>query len=218
MAITRVNIASREALAEWLQANAVPKYFSSVTYTDGVTQGFDEDGNKILEISSTGGIYAYSSADSYQSWTSDSFSLIGARTINLIACDNGILFENTYYGTGGSGKIMVAITKTNNDKTAFIFSGDSSSSGKGYYTGLRHVAWGDSQTVTSTTTFVPEQTNQTELQAFLTNVEVGGTSYTPNAGYMPAHTLYTSGINKFILGADTYITNGYWYVKDGGAA
>ena len=217
MAIIRANLANRAALAEWLQTNAVPKYFASVTYTDGVTQGFDEDGNKLLEIGSTGGIYAYSSADSYQSWTSD-FSLIGAKTINLIACDNGILFENTYTGSGSTGKIMVAIAKTNNGKTAFIFSGNSTSAVSGYYTALRHVAWGDSPTVTSTTTFVPEQTNQTELQAFLTNVEVGGTSYTPDAGYMPAHTLYASGINKFILGADTYITNGYWYIKDGGGS
>lgn len=217
MAIIRANLASRAALAEWLQANAVPKYFASVTYTDSKIQGFDEDGNKLLEITSTGGIYAYSSANSYQSWTSD-YSLIGSRTINLIACDNGVLFENTYSGQGGSGKIMVAIAKTNNGKTAFIFSANSSSTVSGYYTELRHTAWGDSPTVTSTTTFVPEQTNQTELQAFLTNVEVGGTSYTPDAGYMPAHTLYASGINKFILGADTYITNGYWYIKDGGAA
>lgn len=217
MSIIRANLVSREALAEWLQANAVPKYFASVTYTDSKIQGFDEDGNKILEIGSTGGIYAYSSANSYQSWTSD-YSLIGSRTINLIACDNGILFENTYSASGGTGKIMVAITKTNNDKTAFIFSGNSSSTVSGYYTALRHVAWGDSPTIVSTTTFTPEEGLQTKLSAFCTNTEIGTTSYTPNAGYLPMHTMYASGIGKFILGADTYITNGYWYVKDGGAA
>lgn len=214
MAITRANIASRAALAEWLQTNAVPKYFASVTYTDGVTQGFDEDGNKILEIGSTGGIYAYSSANSYQSWTSETYSLIGARTINLIACDNGILFENSYSGSGGNGKIMVTITKTNNDKTAFIFSGDSSSAVKGYYTGLRHAAWGDSQTVTSTTTFSPENAQQTVLTPFITNAETGVASYTPDAFYMAASPNYSYGIGKFEMGTDIFITNGYWAIRD----
>ena len=215
MAITRANIAGRAALAEWLQANAVPKYFSSVTYTDGVTQGFDEDGNKILEIGSTGGIYSYSSANSYQSWTSETYSLIGARTINLIACDNGILFENSYSGSGGNGKIMVAITKTNNDKTAFIFSGNSSSTVSGYYTGLRHVAWGDNDTVTSTTTFTPENGMQTVLVPFVTNADIESVSYTPDAFWISMNFNYNMGIGKFRMGGDMFISNGYWAVRDG---
>lgn len=215
MAITRANLANRAALAEWLQDNAVPKYFASVTYTDSKIQGFDEDGNKLLEITSTGGIYAYSSATSSQSWTSE-YTLIGQSEISLIACDNGILFENTY--NGSSGKIMVCITKTNNDKTAIVFSANSTSTVSGYYTGIRHTAWGDSPTLASTTGFTPEAGQQTVLAPFATNAEAGAVSYTPNAGYLPMHTLYRSGINKFILGTDTYITNGYWAIKDGGAA
>lgn len=214
MAITRANLANRAALAEWLQANAVPKYFASVTYTDSKIQGFDEDGNKILEIGSTGGIYAYSSANSYQSWTSD-FSLIGASTINLIACDNGILFENTYTGSGYTGKIMVAITKTNNGKTAFIFSGNSSSAVRGYYTELRHVAWGDNDTVTSTTTFTPENGMQTVLVPFVTNADIESVSYTPDAFWISMNFNYNMGIGKFRMGGDMFISNGYWAVRDG---
>lgn len=215
MAIIRANIANRAALAEWLQTNAVPKYFASVTYTDNEIQGFDEDGNKILKIDSTGGIYAYSSANSYQSWTS-SYSLIGARTINLIACDNGILFENTYGGTSSTGKIMVAIAKTNNGKTAFIFSANSSSTVSGYYTEIRHVAWGDNDTVTSTTTFTPESGQQVQIMPFSTNPNIGEISYTPDAGYMPMSSNYSSGIGKFEMGGSVWITNGYWCIRDGG--
>lgn len=209
MAITRANLANRAALAEWLQDNAVPKYFASVTYTDSKIQGFDADGNKLLEITSTGDIYAYSSATSSQSCTSE-YTLIGMSEISLIACDNGILFENTY--NGGNGKIMVAIAKTNNDKTAIVFSANSTSKVAGYYTGVRHTAWGDSPTLATTTGFTAEDGQQTAFQAFFTNADITDVSYTPKAFYMPMHSAYAAGFGKFLSGGKVYITNGYWCI------
>lgn len=212
MAITRASLADRAALAAWLQENAVPEYFASVTYTDSKIQGFDEDGNKLLEITSTGGIYAYSSANSYLSWTSD-YTLIGLSKISLIACDNGILFENMY--NGSNGKIMVCITKTNNDKTAIVFSANSTSKVSGYYTDIRHVAWGDNETVTSTTTFTPENGMQTVLVPFVTNADIESVSYTPDAFWISMNFNYNMGIGKFRMGGDMFISNGYWAVRDG---
>ena len=49
MAIVRSNVSNVEALAEWMQTNAVPSVFKAVTYSDGVLAATDEDDNVVLE-------------------------------------------------------------------------------------------------------------------------------------------------------------------------
>lgn len=216
MAIKRELLAGRAALASWLQANAVPSSFKSVTYESDVIECYDDNDNLVLKIDNKGSIYAYRAEGNAITMIPD-YTGIGANAISLISCDNGFMLENLYY-TGQTGKIMMLVSKTNNGVPAVIFGYQYKDHTKGYYEGIRHVAFGDSETLATTTTFTPEAGQQTKLSAFCTNAEIGTTSYTPNAGYLPMHTMYASGIGKFILGADTYITNGYWYIKDGGGS
>ncbi len=218
MSITRTQVNGVEELAAWLNENAAD-YFSSVTYTSGELVARDADENIILSMGNyTSGYLAVRSYRSAESHIT-SGALTSVSTINIIKCDNGIIID-FYYNWNGNKRFGILIAKTNNDKIAIISSagGDNSSTTNYLYNKLNHVAFGDSPTMSTTTTFTPESGNQTVITPFITNADVGGKSYTPSAGYMPAHSNYGSGLNKFLLGADMYITNGYWCIKDGGAA
>lgn len=50
MSITRAQVTSVEALATWMQANAVPGIFKAVTYSDSVLTATDANDNVVLEI------------------------------------------------------------------------------------------------------------------------------------------------------------------------
>lgn len=222
MSITRAQVSGLSALATWLNENATA-FFSSVG-TDGtnVWSAWDNDGNKVLNFA-TSWIKAFRADNSAEVQTGNRISNIGSNGIDIIACDNGIIIDTVGYNSDGAGqtvRVGILITKTNNDKVAIIFScGEGDMRSTNYlYLKLRHAAIGDSTTMSTTTTFTPESGNQTVITPFVTNADVGGKSYTPSAGYMPAHSNYGSGLNKFLLGADMYITNGYWCIKDGGAA
>ena len=213
MAITRELLADRDALAAWLQENAVPSLFKSVTYESGVIKCYDDNDNLVLEIGSNGSIHAYRAEGNAIRMVPD-YTGIGANAIDLIACDNGFLLENLYY-TSKTGKIMMLVSKTNNGVPAVIFGYQYKDHTKGYYEGIRHVAFGDSETLATNTTFTPESGQQVQIMPFSTNPKIGDISYTPDAGYMPMNTNYSSGIGKFEMGGSIWITNGYWCIRDG---
>ena len=216
MAIVRERLANRDALAAWLQENAVPTLFKSVTYENSVIACFDDEDNKVLEIDSVGGIYAYRAEGNSISFVPDTGGL-GMYAIDLIACNNGIILESGYYTSSqatNTGKVALMITKTNNGVPAIIFSYLYNNKVMPYYTAIKHVAFGDSETLATETTFSPESGQQTMLVPFATNVKVGDVSYTPDAFYMPMNSAYQSGIGKFSIGDDVFITNGYWAIKD----
>ena len=217
MAITRAQVSGLEALAAWLTTNCAD-LLGSATYSDDVMTLTDKYGNTILTAkqNSSGYVYAYRTADSYISASMSTAAFSG--TTDIIACDNGIIIDANYT-QNTSRKMGILITKTNNDKLAVIFSygGTTSTTANFLYTSLQHVAWGDSTTMSTTTTFTPESAQQTCMTPFITNADVGDVSYTPNARYLTAHSSYASGIGKMLLGTDTWITNGYWAIKDGGA-
>lgn len=120
MAIIRTRLADRAALATWLQGNAVPSFFGSVTYENNETQCYDDSGNLLLKISSVGGIYAYRAEGNSINFVPDHEGF-GQYPIDLISCDNGIIMESGYYASN-TGKIVMMIAKTNNDVTAIIYS------------------------------------------------------------------------------------------------
>ena len=213
MAVTRERLASRAALASWLQENAVPTFFGSVTYENDETKCYDDSGNLLLKISSVGGIYAYRAEGNSISFVPDTEGL-GHYPIDLISCDNGIIMESGYY-ISNTGKVVMMIAKTNNDVTAIIYSYLYSDKVTMYYTSIKHVAWGDSETLATTTTFTPESGQQVQIVPFSTNPKIGDISYTPDAGYMPMNSNYNSGIGKFEMGGSIWITNGYWCIRDG---
>lgn len=212
MAIKRAKLSGASNVAAWLNTNAT-NFFSQVSSSGTNTWAiYDLDGNKVAEFSETGFV-AYRANGNYpiNLQAGGEFFL----TTNIIMCDNGIIMQSSYsyYGSRLAG---ILITKTNNNKLAFIFSyGDQTSSTENYlYTKLQHVALGDNTTMSTTTTFTPEAGQQTCLVPFATNANIGDTSYTPDAFYILINPNYAMGMGKFIMGADTYISNGYWAIKD----
>lgn len=210
MAIIREQLANKDALAAWLQANAVPSLFKSVTYESSVIECYDDNDNLVLKIDNIGGIYAYRAENNAITMIPD-FTGIGANEIDLIACDNGFIIENLYY-TGKTGKIILMVSKTNNGVPAVIFAYQYNNKTTPYYTAIRHVAFGDSETLATNTTFAPESGQQTNFCTFCTNADIEDVSYTPKAFYLPMHSAYNSGIGKFLSGGKVYITNGYWAI------
>jgi hypothetical protein len=227
MAITRAQVTSVEALASWMQTNAVPNIFKSVTFSSGVLTATDADDNTVLEIhGGTGSVNqgyfrAYRAENNYLGFALSSFPThrSGTSTIQIIGCDNGFIIGCTIGIGYGDVNFAALFAKTSKDKPAIIFpSNPNETSPQQYTTALNHVAFGDSATMSTTTTFTPEAAQQTVLTPFATNAYVGDVSYTPNAYYMPMHSNYPSGFGKFYLGMDHYITNGYWAIKDNRAS
>lgn len=212
MAIVRAQVSGAANLAAWLNTNATA-FFNGVSQESGmqVWSATDKDGNKVFRFS----------ANDFTAYRTDGANGIAANTgsmfgtTDIIMCDNGIIL-GTAYNYNISRKFGILITKTNNGKIACIFSyGGTATTDSNYcYCQIQHVALGDSTSLATTTTFTPEAGQQTVLCTFATNVNVGSVSYTPNAFYMPMCQNYNMGLGKFSLGFDTYISNGYWAIKD----
>lgn len=226
MSIIRSQVASLADFAEWMQENAVPNIFNSVSYAENILTATDENDNVVLEIMNGSGGYfrAYRGESNYIGLSNIlNFPNYTEPTIDVIGCDNGFIIKCSIVWrpttTNITKPFAALFSKTNNNKVAIVFLSNlqNAQANDEYTKQLNHVAFGDSTTMSTTTTFTPESGNQTVITPFITNADVGGKSYTPSAGYMPAHSNYGSGLNKFLLGADMYITNGYWCIKDGGA-
>ena len=224
MSITRAKVTTAAELATWMQENAVPNIFKSVTIDNNQhITATDDDDNVCLYIKNGyGGHFRVYSGES--SYVSIGMEFIVARSTasDIIGCDNGFMLSGKVEDSNLNQKNFAFLcAKTNGGKPAIIFQSDLSRSGASVYTQtLHHIAFGDttSTTLFTTTTFTPEAGQQTSFATFFTNANVGTASYTPNAYYMPGSQIYGSGMGKFIIGADTYITNGYWCIKDGGGA
>lgn len=225
MAITRASLKSPSALASWMQTNAVPNIFKSVTFADNTITATDDDDNKVLEIKAftergSGYLRAYRASNSYVSFdTLDTMPDVD-NTIEVIGCDNGFIISTIVSDEGTYSwkdyHLAILVTRTNNNKVAVIFTTGESDTAIGQVMthNIRHVAFGDSITITTQTNYAAESAAQTVLTPFATNANVGDVSYTPDAFYMPMHSAYGAGLGKFSLGGDIYITNGYWAVRD----
>lgn len=223
MSIVRAQVATVEALAAWMQTNAVPNIFKSVTFSSGVLTATDADDNTVLEFNggngagNSGFFRSYRGSESYLGFNLNMFP--HSTAISIIGCDNGFMFEADFRNapSGAQRLFAVLIAKTNNDRVAIIFpSTPPSTSPQQYTTALNHVAFGDSATMSTTTTFTPENAQQTTLCPFGTNADVGTASYTTDAYYMPMGQNYNSGMAQFSIGNDHFITNGYWAIRTGG--
>lgn len=226
MAITRSRFTTLAVLASYLQENAVPNIFKSVSYTlntysRGVMTATDSDDNVVLEIKDgtdndgTGYFRAYRADENYIGVNFKYFPNPGATTIDAIGCDNGVMIACAVVNTGGNGvRFAALITKTNNDKVAVIFpSALTNTDTDRYLSALHHVAFGDNTTMSTTTTFSLEGASQTGMMSFITNAQPNTASYTPKAFYLLSHSDYTSGMGTFILGGEEFITNGYWAIS-----
>ena len=227
MAIVRTNVNSLADFVAWMQQNAVPGIFKSVTYDSGTNTATatDEDDNVVLEIvSDSGGHFrAYRSDESYLEIGLIEFPSTNAeesRVMQIISCDNGFIVDmkiktSSFYAI----PFAFLISKTNSGKVAVVWPSEVKyTENQQYKNALQHVAYGDNTTLATTTTFNPEAGQQTSLVCFKTNADIGDISYTPNAYYMDFCQNYTSGIGKFVMSGRTFITNGYWciYAPDAG--
>lgn len=215
MAIVRAQISGVANLAAWLNANAT-HLLQKVEYSalDGTYYGYDLDGKKVFGFAS-GSFKAYRTDGGNPISITQYVSGLFNDSNDIIMCDNGIIIETTYTYSGNR-KFALLITKTNNARIACVFTQNGDSAITSYlYTQLNHVAIGDSTTIATTTTFAPEAGQQACLVPFATNAEIGDTSYTPDAFYIIMSPNYAMGIGKFLMGADTYISNGYWAIREG---
>ena len=221
MAITRAQVSSLSALATWMQENAVPGIFKAVTYADSVLTATDAEDNTVLSIQAantgtdSGHFRAYRASANYIGYNLQQIPLQSRPTIEIIGCDNGFMFSCEVLSSAEYGRYFSALfTKTNNDKVAVIFSAEQKTTKNAALTeSLNHVAFGDSATKSTTTTFTPESGQQSSLTAWKTNPNPGTVSYTPKAFYLDMHSGYDSGMGKFILNGEEYITNGYWAIS-----
>lgn len=215
MAITRAKLSGIQALATWLNENATHLLQKvEKDSSEDVWYGYDLDGKKAFHLKS--GEFAAYRTDGGNAITSV-LSGMFTDTNDIIMCDNGIIVAAAFQNQGyGPGYFSFLISNTNNGRLACVFSVGSNAT-QILYTQLKHVAIGDSTTMSTTTTFTPEAGQQTCLVPFSTNTEIGDTSYTPNAFYIVMNPNYAMGMGKFIMGADIYISNGYWAIRDGGA-
>lgn len=215
MAIRRAQVTSLAAFAAWMQENAVPNIFKSVSYNSSsrTITATDDSDNLVLSIEPAK-LKAYRAENNAIEY-SDNYELIASSwPTQVIGCDNGFLTVGRY-GLNGDSRFALLVAKTNNGKPAIIFNRyGSATDNQVFYNGVKHVAFGDSPTMSTTTTFTPEVGQQTSLVPFSTNADIEEVSYTPDAYWIAMSANYSMGIGKFRMGGDTFISNGYWAIKD----
>ena len=196
-----VNSTSYQDIAAAMYGTLVPDYFSSVTF-DGQTQEInclDDDGNLAMKITAEGAVICYTSQRDYV----NAFSIAGADLAYAYVCSFGVMLQfGLNYGNPG----CILFSKTNQGKTAIVCCNN-------LYTTIYRVAYGD-VAQTNTLTFTPVTGNQTQLVPFCTDSQMNAVSYTPNAFYIPYGQYYTMGYGAIKIDNQTYLTNGYWAIKD----
>jgi hypothetical protein len=230
MAIVRNDsIGTWSALIAWMQDNLVPKFFQSVEE--------DSQDNTIVVCTGVGGQKLFGlkkGADFYPSsciyyksdGTSEEIDYPGGTGTQATifrwaaVCKNGALIKwakaesNT---SSSNSTIMILVTKNNNGKTAIVTTHSIQSSGTnaGAYmtTSVYALAEGDNPNLVPLT-FTGRVMEQTQKVQFATNAASNEISYTPDAYYLQCGNIYDIPYNRFTDDGVTYLTNGYWAVRD----
>lgn len=209
MAITRTVINNDySALQSFLQSSGL---FGSVELGENTVTMKDGDGNILSVISDNSGSAQITAYADVSNSASGDYSING-HIQYAYKCSNGILLRIFNPNSGNmQWKATILITKTNNNKIAYIFSKvllNTTSNLTNYYC----VAWGDDGT--SDFTFTAKEAEQTLMCPFCTNANMGEQSYTPNAFWLPFGQYYNMGYGTLTMNGVTYLTNGYWCIKD----
>lgn len=203
MAITKdyLNTSDLNTLATWMRTYLVPDFFAAVTFAGSTITCTDADGNTLLTFGT--GIAAYKS----QSASVTLSSSMPTPITYACMCANGAYM---HFGTSSTQSDLI-ITKTNNNKTAIVyFQGNVTQLARNNF---RVVAWGDT-TPDTLRAYTATEANQTQFVPFCTDAALGDVSYTPNAFYIPVGQNYNVGIGKLTMDGVTYLTNGFWAIKD----
>lgn len=208
MAITKTNVYGYNALRTWLNANACPDYFASVSTSNYSIYAIDSSNHTLFTFATTNA-KIYKSESVYQEICWSSGMSYDSQVFTCVKCDGGILVLSTSSGSA----FCFIITKTQSGTTAVICSmWDTRSTA--LTQNIAAVAWGDATDASKTLTFTSSVQNQTQFVPFTTYAQPDTVSYTPDAFYMPVGEYYDWTYGKFSDGTSTYITNGYWAIKD----
>lgn len=127
-------------------------------------------------------------------------------------CNGGIMLD--FRASDNEYHYPFYITKTNNGKTAFVFTtGTYFGDNETLHNNLACIAFGDIGTL-STYTFSPTPKRQAIICPMPTNNAYGTPSYTQNAGFMPFNSAYNMGYGSITMNGVEYLTNGYFAIKD----
>lgn len=219
MAITSTYINNDKKVLKTFLQQLVPEYFARVedlseTGVAGDIYIRDADDNLLLRLQlnySPNRIYVYFDETHYVQveWS-------GVVWDYGYIAEKGAMISAKISNQGYFGTLL--ITKTNNGKTAFVFSAGINNSTAHCLTYLHALAWGDDPSTTSADYNQITRTTkkQTMIVPFLTNPIIGVSSYTPNAGYFLTiqSTIGNAAYGTVIIDGVTYLTNGYWAIKD----
>ena len=207
MAISKVFInKDRQALTDFLNASGL---FGEVTLSNSNINCYDADNNLLAVITIPAVTLYWNETDSF------TITLGNQNGVDYAyACANGVMLSVKT----GNYWAYIMISKTNNDRVAFIVSYTSGNGASDLtpVTKLFAVAWGDQggPTVSNDFRFTPNVREQTVLVPFTTYSAYGVLSYTPKAGYFPVSQNYNTGDGRILLDGKSYISNGYWAIRD----
>lgn len=222
MAITKAYLldtnagASCSKVAAWLQAHAVPDYFDAVTVS--------EDGNSVICTVNGTDLLTYApftanpfvvKSASGASANVKSFNTAHAFIYYAFQCEHGIAFTPSL--SGAYDTFILVITKNSKGETTILhtnrFSGNTVTDTISalYNNGVAAQGLSDVAPLKSFT-FSRSEYDLTTLVPFPCSSAHGDPAYTPDAFYMP-HS-QTTAPGKLVMGGVTYLSNGYWCVKD----
>lgn len=225
MAITKTNLitagdlnACANNLYNYLNGNAVPDYFDSVTISE-TTVSCIKGGKTILTFSYPG---------SYMSLKFTGLNSFDHRTVSAVECistaykcNNGFLLDGSN-SSGTSNNCPIMLTKDNGGNVTigmleWLNGSSSQITCKKNATNLLYVLneKTDFQTYNQVYFFDDakcRQNYQTALVPLPVCGSAGGNYYTPNAFLMPF--TQVAEIGKIDINGVKYLTNGLWCIKD----
>lgn len=229
MAIVRNDsIGTWSELIAWMQDNLVPKFFQSVeedSQDNTVIVCTGVGGQKLFGLKKGGGFYPTDCIYYKSDGTSEEIDYPGGTGTSATnfqwaaVCKNGALIKwarAESHSSSSNSTIEIVVTKNNNGKTAIITTkASSSTSTAGAYltTGVLAFAEGDNPNLIPLT-FTGRVMEQTQKVQFATNAASNEVSYTPDAFYLQCGNIYDTPYNRFTDDGVTYLTNGYWAVRD----
>ena len=220
------SLSSWAQFISWMQDNLVPNFFQSVAVDSEdstllVCTGVG--GQKILGIVMAEGFYPskyiiYRSDGTIVEETCATSSVVFQY---VAVCANGAMIRFSRYAdniSSSNGMTAFLITKNNHEKTAVIATHYTSQSSDQYAslkftTNVRCFAEDDNPNIVPLS-FHSRVMEQTQKVQFATNAASNEVSYTPDAFYLQCGNIYDIPYNRFTDDGVTYLTNGYWAVRD----
>lgn len=210
MAISKIYINSNTTtLKDFLLDSGL---FDSVTVSSNTVSCYDSDSNLVATINnntSYGNVITTLYANN--SLNTGNITHTGNITYGY-KCNNGIMLR--VYNSSGDYNNTIMFSRTNGGKIACVCSIQNASQ----TTGANHLSFwaianGDVSPLNSYS-FSKNTRNQTSIIPFMTCNDLSASSYTPNAGYIPNGQYYNMGYGSIVIEQTTYLTNGYWVIKD----